>query len=56
MIMFIIDLVSKSFIKSLNCTLVDRSETFKLEVWFMLEENCKESVLQLTGPESLWRV
>jgi len=30
--------VIKSFIKSLNCTLVDRSETFKLEVLFMMEE------------------
>jgi len=35
---FITDIESKSFIKSQNCTLVDKSELFKLLVWFMMEE------------------
>jgi hypothetical protein len=35
---FITDIGSKSFIKSQNCTLVDRSELFKLLVWFMMED------------------
>jgi len=32
------DIGSKSFTKGQNCTLVDRSEMFKLLVWFMMEE------------------
>ena len=34
----ITDIGSKSFTESQNCTLVDRSELFKLLVWFVMEE------------------
>jgi len=34
----ITDIGSKSFIKSQNCRLVDRSELLKLLVWFMMKE------------------
>ena len=37
-VLIITDIGSKSFIKSQNIHLVDRSELFELLVWFMMEE------------------
>ena len=39
------------FIKSQNCTLVDRSELFKLVVWFMMEEKLQSRYCSLQGRE-----